>query len=224
MSSNASQVLQRFYEALYTAYGPQHWWPGETPTEVAIGAILVQNTNWQNVEKAVARLRAEGLLNWRALHESPVETLAELIHSAGYYKVKSRRLKNFAKWLCEEQGGDLESLAGPARSRETLREELLGVNGIGPETADSILLYALNLPTFVVDAYTARVVRRHGLIDDDLDYHQLKALFEDNLPDDVQLFNEYHALLVAVGKRHCRPRACCEGCPLEPFHHEVEAA
>jgi endonuclease III related protein len=219
MSSRTSCELTRFYEALYEAYGPQHWWPGETATEIAIGAILVQNTNWQNVEKAIARLRDAELLSWTALYKVPMAELAELIRPAGYYQVKARRLKNLVIWLCEEHGGDLENLRN--LSLPELRGQLLAINGVGPETADSILLYALERPTFVVDTYTARVAFRHRLIDGETDYYQLKAVFEDNLPEDVHLLNEYHALLVAVGKRHCRPRAQCAGCPLERFEHEV---
>ena len=221
MSSRIGDELRKFYDALHQAYGPQHWWPGDTPTEIAIGAVLVQNTNWQNAEKAITRLRDAGMLSWEALYRVPIDELAELIRPAGYYKVKARRLKNLVTWLCERHGGRLENLRDIALPE--LREQLLAVNGIGPETADSILLYALEHPTFVVDTYTARVARRHGLIDAETDYYQLKSLFEDNLPEDARLFNEYHALLVAVGKRHCRPTARCAGCPLEPFEHEVES-
>jgi len=218
MQGDTSALLRGLYDALYAAYGPQGWWPGETPTEVAIGAILVQNTNWQNVEKAIARLREAGMLEWRALDAVPAEDLAELIRPAGYYQVKARRLKNLVRWVCGEHGGELEELRRSARSTDALREELLGINGIGPETADSILLYALEQATFVVDTYTARVAGRHGLIGPEaVDYGELKALFEDHLPREIELFKEYHALLVAVGKRHCRPQARCAGCPLECF-------
>jgi endonuclease III related protein len=220
ISSTTGQTLRKIYKALYEAYGPQHWWPGESPTEIAIGAVLVQNTNWQNVEKAITRLREAGLLDWEALYRISTPELAELIRPAGYYKIKARRLKNLVAWLCEQHGGKLENLED-LRLAE-LREQLLAINGIGPETADSILLYALDRPTFVVDTYTARVVRRHNLIDEDIDYHLLKSLFEDNLPEDQRLFNEFHALLVAVGKKHCRPTAQCSGCPLEAFEHDIQ--
>jgi endonuclease-3 related protein len=186
-----------------------------------VGAILTQNTNWGNVEKAIAQLRAGGLLDWAALRDVPVADLAQHIRPAGYYRVKARRLKNFVAWLWDVSGGDFDSLA--SRPLTDLRGQLLGVNGIGPETADSILLYALEMPTFVVDAYTGRIACRHGLIDGEVDYEALKTLFEGHLPADVQMFNEYHALIVAVGKRHCRPRAQCEGCPLEPFEHDATA-
>jgi endonuclease III related protein len=220
MTSTTGQILQEFYAELYRAYGPQHWWPGESPTEIVIGAILTQNTNWQNVEKAIAQLQAAGMIDWAALREVAIERLAELIRPAGYYNVKARRLKNFVGWLWEHYDGDLERLRDVPQER--LREELLGVNGIGRETADSILLYALDRPSFVVDAYTARLARRHRLIDEEADYERLKALFEDALPADEKLFNEYHALIVAVGKRHCKSKAQCAGCPLEAFEHELD--
>ncbi|HKQ47489.1 MAG TPA: endonuclease III domain-containing protein [Phycisphaerae bacterium] len=221
MTSTTGELLQEFYTALYRAYGPQHWWPGEGPTEIVIGAILTQNTNWQNVEKAIAQLRAARMIDWAALRDIEIERLAELIRPAGYYNVKAKRLKNFVGWLWERYEGDLTRLRDVPL--EQLREELLSVNGIGRETADSILLYALDRPSFVVDAYTARLARRHRLIDEDADYERLKALFEDALPADVALFNEYHALIVAVGKRHCKSKAQCAGCPLEQFEHEVES-
>ncbi len=213
-------TLMTFYETLLEAYGPQRWWPGETRTEIAVGAILTQNTNWQNVERAIDRLRQAGCLDWRSLHEIDEPGLAELIRPAGYYNLKARRLKNLVRWLWSAHDGRFDDLAD--MPMEQVRSELLAINGIGPETADSIVLYALEMPSFVVDAYTARVARRHGLVDGAIEYHELKALFEDNLPADVALFNEYHALIVAVGKAHCKPRARCDGCPLERFDHEIE--
>ncbi|MEE8385354.1 MAG: endonuclease III domain-containing protein [Dehalococcoidia bacterium] len=221
MSSTTGRILLRFHDALYEAYGPQGWWPGRTRTEIVVGAILTQNTNWRNVEKAIAQLRAGGLLDWAALRDVPVADLAQHIRPAGYYRVKARRLKNFVAWLWDVSGGDFDSLA--SRPMTDLRGQLLGINGIGPETADSILLYALGMPTFVVDAYTGRIACRHGLIDGEVDYEALKTLFEGHLPADARMFNEYHALIVAVGKRHCRPRAQCEGCPLESFEHDAAA-
>ncbi len=215
-----SNTLEEFYETLLAACGPQHWWPGDTPTEIAIGAILTQNTNWRNVERAIEQLRAADMLSWPAIHHAEFERVAELIRPAGYFRIKTRRLKNFASWLADNFDGKIENLG-----RQPLfeaREQLLSVNGIGPETADSILLYALNMPTFVVDAYTARIAIRHGLIDESAGYDELKALFEDNLPEDVELFNEYHALIVNVGKHHCKPKPRCEGCPLACFEHETE--
>lgn len=189
--------------------------------EIVVGAILTQNTNWRNVEKAIRQLRAEGLLDWTALRDVSAEDLARHIRPTGYYRLKARRLKNFITWLWEEHGGNFDGLR--ATKLPDLRRMLLGINGIGPETADSILLYALDRPTFVVDAYTARIICRHGLCDPDAGYGELKSLFEDNLPASARLFNEYHALIVSLGKQHCRPRAQCDGCPLEAFEHNRTA-
>jgi endonuclease-3 related protein len=214
-------ILRAIFDALYRAYGPQHWWPGESRIEIAVGAILTQNTNWTHVEKAMAYLRSAGLLDWKALREIDAAPLAELIRPCGYYRVKARRLKNFVEWLWRNCDGDLDALK--QKNLAVAREALLSVNGIGPETADSILLYAVGHATFVVDAYTARVARRHRLIDEAAGYDALKSVFEDNLESDAEVYNEYHALLVAVGKRHCRPRARCEGCPLEGFDHDSDA-
>lgn len=220
MSTRTTDTLQGFYDAMMTAYGTQEWWPADTPTEVIIGAILTQNTAWRNVERAIENLKQAGALDWQRLHHMEPETLAELIRPAGTYKVKTRRLKAFAAWFSNCYDCDLNRMF--ATPLYTLREELLSVSGIGRETADAILLYAGGLPTFVVDAYTARILRRHQLIDGDADYEEIKELFESALPENVDLFNEFHALLVQVGKQHCRPRAKCEGCPLEPFEHEIE--
>lgn len=220
MSTRTADLLRQFYETLYAAYGPQHWWPGQTPTEVIVGAILTQNTAWRNVERAIDNLRSAHALDFAVLAEMPAETLAELIRPAGTFQVKARRLKSFVGWLEERYGGDLDRMF--ATPLHALREELLSVSGIGRETADAILLYAGNLPTFVVDAYTARILCRHGLIDREAGYDEIKDTFESNLPVDAAMFNEYHALLVQVGKTHCRPRPKCDGCPLRGFDHEVE--
>jgi endonuclease-3 related protein len=215
-----SETLTEIYELLYEAFGPQHWWPGETPFEVITGAILTQNTSWTNVEKAIANLKSAGRLSPEAIHRIEQSELAELIRPAGYYNIKAARLKNFLDWLFDNYGGSLANLEPVATSR--LREEFLAINGIGRETADSILLYALGRPVFVVDAYTARIAVRHGLIDRDADYEQLRELFESNLVQDAQLFNEYHALLVRTGKEFCRPKARCPGCPLEKLPYTLE--
>ncbi len=220
MSSRTSQMLRAFYDAMYKALGPQHWWPAETPTEVIIGAILTQNTAWRNVERAIENLKRANALDWKRLYGLPFEDLAELIRPAGTFNVKARRLKSFIQWFHDRFDLDLDRMFEMPVS--SLREELLEVSGIGRETADAILLYAGQMPSFVVDAYTARILYRHNLIDRSADYDEIKELFESNLPDDVQLFNEYHALLVDVGKKHCRPKARCEGCPLERFEHDAE--
>ena len=220
MSSRTSQTLRAFYDAMYKALGPQHWWPAQTPTEVIIGAILTQNTAWRNVERAIDNLKRAKALDWKRLHELSFEELAELIRPAGTFNVKARRLKSFIQWFHDRFALDLDRMF--EMSVSSLREELLEVSGIGRETADAILLYAGRMPSFVVDAYTARILYRHNLIDRSADYDEIKELFESNLPDDVQLFNEYHALLVDVGKKHCRPKARCDGCPLERFEHDAE--
>ena len=211
-----ADTLLAMYEAMHAALGPSFWWPGDTPFEIAIGAILTQNTNWQNVEKAIANLRKNGFLEAEAMHRLAVPELAELIRPAGYYNIKARRIFNFLHFLRDEAGYDLEALKG--RRLKELRPKILGVNGIGPETADSILLYALEFPTFVVDAYTARLMGRHGLAWEDIDYYELQAIFMDALPVDVALYNEYHALIVRVGKDWCKKKSgLCETCPLQPF-------
>lgn len=203
------------YNRLYSAYGPQHWWPGESPLEVLVGAVLTQNTSWKNVELAIVNLREAGVLSPAALYALSHEELAALIRPAGYFRVKAARLRNLLRLVLEKYGGSLDAMF--AASLDTLREELLAVNGIGPETADAILLYAGNFPTFVVDAYTARVFKRHQWIEPEADYYALQELFHSSLAHDEELFNEYHALLVQVGKRHCGPKPKCDGCPLAPL-------
>jgi len=204
--------LNDAYEHLLQAFGPQHWWPGDSPFEIILGAILTQNTNWKNVERALNHLREADLLSVSSLRNTSVEELAELIRPAGYYRQKSKRLHNFLHFLDERYGGSLDLLFD--NSIDELRMELLSINGIGPETADSIVLYAANMPTFVIDAYTARVFVRHGWIDADARYDDLKQYAESQLPQDTQLFNEFHALIVQVGKKHCRKTPDCEKCPL----------
>jgi endonuclease-3 related protein len=212
--------LLKIYELLYARYGRQHWWPGESRFEIVIGAILTQNTNWQNVEKAIANLKSAGLLCEQKLHAISTPQLAELIRPAGYYNIKAVRVKNFLNWLFERHNGSLESLE--QMNTHSLRESLLHIKGIGPETADSIVLYAFNKPVFVVDAYTARVAIRHRFIEYGAGYEALQELFTGGLPQDTRLFNEYHALLVRVGKEHCRKIARCGGCPLEELPHDTD--
>jgi len=204
------------YDAMLEALGPSHWWPGDTPFEISVGAILTQNTNWGNVEKAMENLRAADLLAPEAMHALSVEELAELIRPAGYYNIKSRRLFHLLEFLQSEVGYNIERLN--TYTLEDIRPKMLNVNGIGPETADCILLYALGFPTFVVDAYTARLMGRHGMAHEGIDYHELQSIFMDALPEDVALYNEYHALIVRVGKDWCKKKAgLCETCPLQPF-------
>jgi endonuclease-3 related protein len=214
------QRLTEIYQLLYDAFGPQHWWPGDTRIEIITGAILTQNTNWTNVEKAINNLKAADCLSAEKLHRLELSQLAELIRPAGYYNIKAKRLKNFLDWLFENYDGELTNLE--SLNTGQFRDELLSVKGIGRETADSILLYAFDRSVFVVDAYTARITIRHRLIEPDADYEQLRYLFESNLPEDTQLFNEYHALLVRTGKDFCRPKAKCPACPLEKLPHTIE--
>jgi endonuclease-3 related protein len=206
--------LMTIYMKLYAEFGPQRWWPGETPFEIAAGAILTQNTNWQNVERAIDNLKRQGILRARKIHGLGTEELARAIRPAGYFNVKARRLKAFVDFLMDQYGGSFKRMG--REDTGALRAGLLGVNGIGPETADSILLYALGRPVFVIDAYTRRVLSRHGLIEHDEPYEAFQGLFHSELNPDAGLFNEYHALFVRLGKIHCRPRRpLCGRCALE---------
>ena len=210
-----NSILFSIYRALYRHFGPQHWWPARTPFEVAVGAILTQNTAWANVEKAILNLKKNRLLCPGRVARLERSALERLIRPAGFFRVKARRLQEFARFIQEKSSGRIESLRSVSTSR--LRQALLSVEGVGPETADSILLYALGKPSFVVDAYTRRVLLRHGLIGSASgkgSYDGIKRMFEENLPRRVSLFNEYHALLVAVGKNYCRPLKRCRLCPL----------
>ncbi|HHT9145810.1 MAG: endonuclease III domain-containing protein [Candidatus Brocadiaceae bacterium] len=208
-----TKALLQIYQKMFDALGPRHWWPGETPFEVIIGAILTQNTNWSNVEKAIKNLKTAGKLFPEGIYELSVTELAKLIRPSGFFNVKAKRVKAFINWLFSRYEGNLSKMF--AQDLQALRSELLSVKGIGPETADSILLYAGNMPTFVVDAYTHRIFSRHELIPEESTYDEMKSFFEENLPEDVQLFNEYHALLVNIGKTFCKTKKVCEPCPLK---------
>jgi endonuclease-3 related protein len=219
-------LLLRIYRRLLRAYGPQHWWPADSPFEVVVGAILTQSAAWVNVEKAIANLRAAHALSPEGIHRLSEEDLAHLIYPSGYYRQKARKLKAFVQHLVNEAHGDVDALW--ALPQGVLRQRLLSIHGIGPETADSIILYAAGKPIFVIDAYTRRIMARLGLAPlasrgrrtsgqaaATASYHELQALFMDNLPQDAQLFNEYHALLVRLAKEVChkaQPR--CASCPL----------
>jgi endonuclease III related protein len=208
--------LAAIYNALYRHFGPQRWWPGRTPFEVMVGAVLTQSTSWANVEKAIANLRKEKLLSPAALHRTPRARLARLIRPAGYYTVKARRLAAFTGFFLSEFGGSAKVMA--AADGMLLRPRLLSVHGIGEETADSILLYALNKPFFVVDAYTKRIFSRHGLCEPGISYAGLQSVFAQALKPEPAFFNEFHALIVAVGKNYCRKQAPrCRYCPLQRF-------
>jgi endonuclease-3 related protein len=215
--------LQRYYQTLYAALGPQHWWPGRTPFEVIVGAILTQNTAWVNVERAIENLRRARLLTPAAIERAPAARLAGLIRSSGYFRQKAKKLKAFVNFLRRKYRSSLERMFRTPTSE--LREKLLAVHGIGPETADSILLYAGSHPVFVVDAYTKRILARHGMVGEKAGYEEIRQLFERNLPRDTALYNEFHALLVNIGKNWCRPRSPrCESCPLGPFLPEKALA
>ncbi|KPK01767.1 MAG: endonuclease [Nitrospira bacterium SG8_35_4] len=211
----SKNILIDIYDALFDKFGPQDWWPGDSPFEIAVGAILTQNTNWANVEKAIQNLKREKCLNAKKLLAMPHTTLASFIKPAGYFNVKAKRLKNFLSLLSNHYEGSMKRMQ--AADTVVLRKSLLDVNGIGPETADSILLYALGRPVFVIDAYTRRVLHRHGIVSEDATYHEMQELFHGSLPEDVQRFNEYHALFVMTGKHYCKPNPRCGGCPLEPL-------
>jgi len=212
MSQRVKKSLEKIYQRLFDQFGPQRWWPAKTRFEVIVGAILTQNTNWGNVEKAIGNLRAHRLLTPRRLKDIPAEKLAQHIRPAGYFNVKAKRLKNFIDYFYKEYAGDISRMAG--QKTELLREQLLSVSGIGPETADSILLYALDKPIFVVDAYTKRIFSRHALIRSGDDYHAVQKKFMNHLKPDVKMFNEYHALVVRLGKNFCRTTPRCAACPL----------
>jgi endonuclease III related protein len=210
-----SKLLEA-YERMLAAFGPQKWWPGESPFEIMVGAVLVQNTAWRNVERAIDNLREANVMQPHALYALPPVELAELIRPAGYYQVKAKRLRHMLKFVVEEFDGSLEAMF--RTDLTTLREQLLAIHGIGPETADAILLYAGGMPTFVVDTYTHRILARHGWIEYEAGYHDIKEHFETALPADRTLYNEYHALLVRAGKDFCkRSGPKCESCPLAPM-------
>lgn len=211
--------IREIYRTLARAYGPLHWWPAKTRFEVIVGAFLTQNTSWKNVELALGNLRQNGILNIRGIRETPIEDLEAMIRSSGYFRQKSARLKGFVEYLDREYRGSLRRIF--SQPVATLRQELLDLKGVGPETADAILLYAGKLPVFVVDAYTKRLLERHGISPAGAKYEeireQVEAAFGSKGPPEhlAEHFNEFHALLVEVGKRHCGATARCEGCPLQ---------
>ena len=207
---NTSKLL-RLYHRLFEAYGPQYWWPADSPLEVVVGAVLTQNTTWSNVERAIANLKAAKLIHLPAMHDQKLEVIAKLIHTSGYYNVKAKRLKNVCAWLVDR--GGLENLEKLPTSE--IRHELLDVNGVGPETADDILLYALGRPVFVVDNYTRRLLSKLDWLDENLDYETLRAAFENNLVPKPAMYNEYHALIVRHAKQKCTMKPDCLHCQVE---------
>jgi endonuclease-3 related protein len=246
-----SQEIVPYYRALYSRWGPQNWWPAESRLEVVVGAYLTQNTNWNNVEKALANLRREHVLSVKALREIPQKRLATLIRPSGYFRQKAKKLKTFIRFLDRHYGGSLARMF--AQPTEKLRNELLALNGVGPETADSILLYGGNHPIFVVDAYTRRILERHGVIGPKARYDEIRLPLEAALtgatPEQLDLgehgheprhpasrmsrtertdltqhYNELHALIVRAGNQHCRSTPKCEECPLREFLPEVQGS
>jgi len=211
MKTSRRELFQ-VYRRLYRHYGDLNWWPGESPLEVSVGAILTQNTAWTNVEKAVRSLKEARSLSVKSLSRLSRRRLARLIKAAGYFNVKAKRLKNFIAFLQGRYGGSLTKMFHQETNR--LRAELLAVNGTGPETADSILLYAGAKPVFVIDAYTKRILSRHGLLRTEKSYDEFQQLFMRYLPLDAPLYNQYHAMLVNTGKDFCRKRPLCASCPL----------
>ncbi len=205
--------LEEVYERLHARFGPQHWWPGDSRWEIMVGAVLTQNTSWRNVEKAIANLKRADRLQPDRMRRVRLTTLSQLVRPSGYFNLKARRLKALVGFLYDHYGGDPARVGTKPLNEE--RAELLGVYGIGPETADSILLYAGGQPIFVVDAYTRRIMARLGLPGEDSTYEELQALLMKNLRPDAKYFNEYHALLVALGKMICTKRLPhCVECPL----------
>ena len=200
-----------FYKFLLSHFGPQHWWPAETPFEVIVGAILTQQVAWKNVEKAIENLKNANVLDPCKISNLPLEKLEVYVKPTGFYRQKSRRLKDICTYIFKEYSSSLKRLF----NKETcsLRAELLSLNGIGAETADSIILYAAEKPSFVIDAYTKRICERLQLTDD-LDYEPLKRFFENSLPKNVKIYKEFHALIVELGKNYCKTKPVCKNCPL----------
>jgi endonuclease III related protein len=214
--SRDASLLRSYYGALFAAHGPQHWWPGRSRFEIIVGAILTQNTGWKNVQRAISNLRKARLLTPRAIAKVRASTLAVHLRPSGYFRQKTKTLKAFVDFLFSQHCGSLDHLF--ATPTAALREQLLALRGIGPETADSILLYAGKHPVFVVDAYSRRILERHGLAHPRSSYEELRSAFESSLPRDHQLFNEFHALIVHTGKEFCRKSSpACSRCALKPF-------
>jgi len=207
------ELLTAAYDEMYEAYGPQYWWPGDSPWEICVGAVLTQNTNWGNVEKAIALIKQANALDPEVIIDMPRADLEDAIRPSGFFRLKADRLLSVTRWWFDNVDEN-DRPVWKGRGLEEYRRDLLAVKGVGPETADSILLYCFDLPTFVIDAYTKRIVSRHFGISADIDYHKLQKIFMDNLPVDPVLYNEYHALIVRAAKEHCRKNVCEPGCPL----------
>ncbi len=207
------EELIAIYDRLYRFFGPQHWWPGESKFEIIVGAILTQSVSWKNVEVAIDNLKKQGLLTVEGIAGIERDKLAQLIKPTLYYNQKADKLKRFCAYIKENYGGDILKLLD--KNTTDLRSELLSIKGIGRETADSIILYAAQKPIFVVDAYTRRIFHRMGFFKEDEGYQDMQDFFMSNLPSDVKMFNEYHALIVALGKEYCTLKnPVCDKCPL----------
>ncbi|MCS7250416.1 MAG: hypothetical protein NZ608_05765 [candidate division WOR-3 bacterium] len=207
-------IVFKIYQILYNHFGPQNWWPGENEIEIMIGAILTQNTNWQNVEKAIKNLKEKTKLDPIIIYKTPLKRLAKIIKPSGFYNIKAKRLKEFIKFFLKEYKGRIEEMR--KENIEVLREKLLKVKGIGKETTDSILLYALQKPIFVIDNYTKRIFLRHQLFSGK-SYEEWQEYFIKNLPKDTKIYNEYHALLVKLAKTFCLKTPLCDNCPLKDY-------
>ena len=219
----AAQLLRQYYSTLRQRFGPQRWWPARTRLEVILGAILTQNATWHNATLALRNFRRSGLLSWQGLRCASLSSLESQVRPAGFFRQKARTIRDFADWLSREHEGSLDRLF--SLPTKELRRQLLELKGFGPETVDAIILYAAKRPVFVADAYTRRVLVRHGFLPGAADYHETQELLHRHLPPDASLFNEFHALLVEVGKKHCgRALPHCTGCPLETFLPDRGAA
>jgi len=208
-------MLLEIYSQLLNHFGHRNWWPGETKWEIVVGAILTQNVSWKNVVQAMENLKKAGVFPLEELYQRPVEEIAELIRSSRYYNMKAKKLKAIASHIMKKYNGNIEFFLHPERNLSDLRQELLEIWGIGPETADSILLYAGELPSFVVDAYTKRIYNRLGIFPEAITYDEMRDYFMNNLPEDTLLFNDYHAQIVALGHNICRNKPKCQECPLK---------
>ena len=210
-------IIYNIYKILLNHYGKQNWWPAETRYEVVVGAILTQNTSWKNVERAINNLKNKNLIDERKILNIEENKLKELIKPAGFYNLKAKRLKNVTKFIVEKYG-NTEKMAKSDKDTLTLRSELLSINGVGKETADSILLYALDRESFVVDSYTKRMFSRLGVISEKAKYDEIKEIFEKSLPKDLEIYKEYHALIVEHCKRFCRKNPLCDNCPIKKVY------
>ena len=217
---NTSDRIKNIYRLLYKKYGSQDWWPGDSQLECIVGAILTQNTSWKNVEKAIHNLKNLNLISIEKLKLITTQELAVLIRPSGYFNQKAIKIKNFIAFLLDNYKGSLDIMFD--EDDDVIRNKLLSIKGIGPETADCIMLYGGNKPIFVIDTYTYRILSRHEMVPEQTNYNEMQELFMDSLNSDPKMFNEYHALLVKVGKEHCKKNdPQCAGCPLEEDPHTV---